>query len=206
MSIMKNNYIVIGDSIVYGIGGYDQNGWASMLKNKLLNQEGTKESTNYVHCVGFPGATSKSILDKIESIVDVYYSEGMNNIFLLSIGINDTQIFNGKNKISIDEYKDNIIKIISVLREKDNCNIMVVGLTGIREKDEPFLWKPNKYYDSKTITNYNDILSEICDSNNIRYVSMMGVLNGNDFIDGLHPNDNGYHKIFSQILLAMEEK
>lgn len=203
---MKNNYIVIGDSIVYGIGGYAQNGWVSMLKNNLLNQEETKNSTNYIHCVGFPGATSKDILNKIDSIIDVYYSEGMNNIFLLSIGINDTQIFNGKNKTSVDEYRDNIIKIINILKKKDNCNTIIVGLTGIGEKNEPFFWKPNKYYDNKTITNYNDVLSGICEDSGIKYIPMMNVLNGNDFIDGLHPNDKGYYKIFSQILLSMEEK
>lgn len=35
---MKNNYIIVGDSVVYGIGGYQKNGWVSMLKNELLNK------------------------------------------------------------------------------------------------------------------------------------------------------------------------
>ena len=113
---MKNNYIIVGDSVVYGIGGYQTNGWVSMLKNELLNKEGTKNSTNYVHCVGFPGVTSKDIAEKIESIVNTYYSRDVNNIFLISIGVNDTQIFNGENKNSIDQYRTNIMKIINVLR------------------------------------------------------------------------------------------
>ncbi len=34
---------------------------------------------------------------------------------------------------------------------------------------------------------------------------MIDVLNNKDFIDGLHPNDNGYSKILERVLLAIEE-
>lgn len=202
---MKNNYIIIGDSIIYGIGGYQQNGWVSMLKNELLNREGTKESTNYVHCVGFPGATSKDILEKIESIVKTYYSSEMNNTFFISIGVNDTQIFKGNSKVSIKEYKNNISKIISTLK-KENCSIIFLGLTGIEEKDKPFLWKPDKYYNYNIIVNYNETLKEICSSNGIKYIPMINVLKEKDFIDGLHPNDSGYNKILEKVLLSIEKK
>lgn len=203
---MKNNYIIIGDSIVYGIGGYHQNGWVNMLKNELLNREGTKESTNYVHCVGFPGATSKDISEKIEFIVNTYHSNDMNNTFLISIGVNDTQIFKKENKVSEEEYKNNITKIINTLKKKDKCNVIFLGLTSIEEKNEPFFWKPDKYYNYNNIVNYNEILKEVCNSNNINYIPMIDVLNDEDFIDGLHPNDNGYNKILEKILVAIDNK
>lgn len=203
---MKNNYIIIGDSIVYGIGGYHQNGWVNMLKNELLNREGTKESTNYVHCVGFPGATSKDISEKIEFIVNTYHSNDMNNTFLISIGVNDTQIFKKENKVSEEEYKNNITKIINTLKKKDNCNVIFLGLTSIEEKNEPFFWKPDKYYNYNNIVNYNKILKEVCNSNNINYIPMIDVLNDEDFIDGLHPNDNGYNRILEKILVAIDNK
>lgn len=201
---MKNNFIVIGDSIVYGIGGYEQNGWVSMLKNKLLNQEGTKESTNYVHCVGFPGATSIDILGKIESIINTYYNKDMNNVFLLSIGVNDTQIFKGKNKNGIDDYEKNITEIINTINKNDNCKIVVLGLTEIREKEEPFFWKTDKYYDNDTIVSYDGILREVCINNKVEYISMMDVLGENDYIDGLHPNDSGYDKIAQKVFLSVK--
>lgn len=201
---MKNNFIIIGDSIVYGIGGYEQNGWVSMLKNKLLNQEGSKESTNYVHCVGFPGATSIDILDKIESIINTYYNKDMNNVFIISIGVNDTQIFKGKNKNSVDIYEKNIIDIINVINKKDNCRIVVLGLTEIREKEEPFFWKTDKYYDNDTIISYDNILRNVCIDNKVEYISMMDVLVENDYIDGLHPNDSGYDKIAQKVFLSLK--
>lgn len=203
--ITKNNYIIVGDSITYGIGGYQQNGWVSILKNKLLNKEGTKESTNYVHCVGFPGATSKEILKKFESIVATYYSSDMNNIIMVSIGVNDTQIFKGTPKTNIDEYKSNIIKIIDFVKKKSNCNIVFVGLTSIKEKSEPFFWKTDKYYDYNIINDYDNILREVCNKNGVKYIPMIDVLTEDDFIDGLHPNDFGYTKIYEKILLSIDE-
>ena len=34
---MKTNYIFIGDSIVYGIGDNENNGWTSMFKKQIIN-------------------------------------------------------------------------------------------------------------------------------------------------------------------------
>lgn len=200
---MKNNYIVIGDSIVYGVGGTKQSGWVSELKKELLNREDTKNSTNFVHCVGFPGATSKDILEKIEAIIDTYYSKENNNVFILSIGVNDTQIFKGKNKNSIEDYKNNIEKIISIINKKENCKLIISGLTEIEVKEKAYFWKPEKYYDNATIINYDKALKDICISNDITYISMIGVLDKTDFIDGLHPNDEGYNKIFKKVLSVL---
>lgn len=115
---MKDNYIVVGDSITYGIGGYQQNGWVSRLKNMIINKECGKSPSIFVHCVGFPGATSKDILEKFNSIVDTYYCSDMNNTFIIAVGINDSQVFNGTEKCSVNEYRQNIIKIINILKKK----------------------------------------------------------------------------------------
>lgn len=195
----KNNYIIIGDSITYGIGDYETNGWASLLKNKLLNDDDTKICNNYVHQIGFPGATSKNILEKMENIIKAFYSDEAKNKIIIAIGVNDTQIYEGKPKISIDEYKNNIKEIISIIN-KYNCEAIFLGLTRIEVVNEPFLWKPNKYYDNQNISIYNTELEIICRDNNIKYISMKDVLNDNDFIDGLHPNHNGHKKIFERIL------
>ena len=63
---MNNNYIIIGDSITYGIGDFESGGWAAMFKNYIVKKDDTKKCSNYVHVAGFPGATSTDILSKIE--------------------------------------------------------------------------------------------------------------------------------------------
>ncbi len=51
---MNTNYIIIGDSITYGIGDFESGGWASMFKNYIVNKHDSKVCNNYVHVVGFP--------------------------------------------------------------------------------------------------------------------------------------------------------
>ena len=66
MKKCKKNYIIIGDSITYGIGDFETNGWAAMYKNYIVNKDDSKICNNYVHIAGFPGATSTDILNKIK--------------------------------------------------------------------------------------------------------------------------------------------
>lgn len=35
---MNNNYIIIGDSITYGIGDLESGGWATMFKNYIVKK------------------------------------------------------------------------------------------------------------------------------------------------------------------------
>ncbi|MCH5166387.1 MAG: SGNH/GDSL hydrolase family protein [Erysipelotrichales bacterium] len=197
---MKNNYIIIGDSLVYGIGGYKQNGWVSMFKNKLLNDNQTKYLNDHVHCIGFPGATSKDIAQKIKSIIETYYFNEVNNIFIISVGVNDTQTSDGKQKNSIDEYQDNIYKIINAIRFKPNSKLIFIGLTKIQEQSGLFMWKDNKFFDNSIIEIYNQRLIDICTSNELEYISMKDLLGKTDYDDGLHPNDGGYKKILERII------
>ena len=204
---MKNNYIIIGDSITYGIGDFESGGWSAMFKKFIVNKDDSKICNNFVHIAGFPGATSKDILNKIDNILNSFIYDGFNNIVILSIGVNDTQLFNGNYKISINNYKSNIKKITKKIMRK-GMQLIILGLTRI-ESDEKFLWKPNKYYDSsiiseydkdlKLIMEYDSELRRLCEENKIKYIPMQDVLQKEDFIDGLHPNQMGHKKIFERI-------
>lgn len=204
---MNNNYIIIGDSITYGIGDFESGGWATMFKNYIVNLDDSKVCNNYVHIAGFPGATSTDIVNKIPSILQSFMHEEFVNTVIVSIGINDTQIINEKLKNSIEQYKSNIEKIVKIVTEK-GCNLVILGLTRI-ESDEKFLWKPDKYYDNgaiseydrdlKLILDYDSKLKKLCEENKIRYIPMQDILEKEDFIDGLHPNRNGHKKIFEYV-------
>ena len=211
---MNNNYIIIGDSITYGIGDFETGGWSAMFKKYIVGKDDSKVCNNYVHIAGFPGATSSDILEKIDGILKAFLHESFSNIVILSIGINDTQEFFGKSKISIEQYKNNIEKIIKYVTD-NNCEIIILGLTKI-ESDEKFLWKSNKYYDNKIISEYDKDLESIlsfdselekfCTNNKIKYIKMQDVLSKEDFIDGLHPNTNGHQKICDYIIKKLESR
>lgn len=205
---METNYIIIGDSITYGIGDFESGGWATMFKDYIVNQDDSKICKNYVHIAGFPGATSSDILIKINSILQSFMHKEFTNTVILSIGVNDTQVFNVEPKNNIEQYKSNIEKIVKTVTD-NGCNLIILGLTRI-ESDEKFLWKPNKYYDNdiiseydrdlKLILDYDAELKELCKNNKIKYIPMKDVLEKDDFIDGLHPNHNGHKKIFEYII------
>ena len=180
---MGTNYIVIGDSITYGIGDFESGGWATMFKKYIINKDDSKVCNNYVHVAAFPGATSTDILNKIESILKSFNHKEFTNTIILSIGINDTQEFNGNYKNSIEQYRTNIEQIAKCVMDK-GFNMIILGLTRI-ESDEKFLWKPNKYYNNDIISEYDKDLSlilgydgelkEFCKNNRIKYIPMQEV-------------------------------
>ena len=194
---MNNNYIVIGDSITYGIGDFENGGWASLLKKYYVNKDDSKVCKNYVHVAGFPGATSTNILNKIEYIFNSFKDEEFKNTVILSIGVNDTQECNGNNKTSIKDYQNNIQKIIDYL-VKQGARLIIVGIARI-EHDDKFYWKPNKYYSNQEIKEYDNVLRILSRNNHVEYIPMDDVLDKDNFIDGLHPNQKGHKKMFERV-------
>lgn len=194
---MENNYIVIGDSITYGIGDFKSGGWSAMFKNYIVNKDDSKVCNNYVHVAAFPGATSTDILTKIEYIFNSFRHDEFKNIVILSLGVNDTQEFYGNNKNSLEQYIKNIKQITEYIRTQKS-DLIIMGLTRI-ESNEKFFWKPNKYYNNKEISKYDSQLEVFCKDNKITYIPMLDVLK-DDFIDGIHPNQRGHKKIFERIV------
>lgn len=203
---MNNNYIIIGDSIAYGIGDFENGGWATMFKILIINKDDSKICNNFVQIAGFPGATSQDILNKIDSILNSFKYDEFNNRVILSIGVNDTKFFNDDFKVIRDNYKLNMRKIIKKITDK-GFELIVLGLTRI-EIDE-LDSKPFKFYNNRNIKEYDNdlriilendrILKELCSENKIKYIPMQDVLQKEDFIDGLHPNTNGHKKIYEKI-------
>ena len=200
-----NNYIIIGDSITYGIGDFETGGWASMFKKYIVSKDDSKTCTNFVHIAGFPGATSKDILAKLDSIIGAFEDDEFKNTIILSIGINDTKYFNGDFKVSRDDYKENIKKIIDKITSR-GFELVILGLTRI-ERDE-LEFKGKFYYNSnieeyeqdlKVILNNDEALKDLCSEEKIKYISLKDTLQKENYIDGLHPTTNGHRKIYEAV-------
>lgn len=196
---MKMNYLIIGDSIAYGVGATDNGGFSNLLKSNFLKSESSKKTENYVYCIGFPGATSKDILDKMPTILNLYYSLNTKNVLIVLVGINDTQFFKEKVKVRLAEFKNNITKMIDIVKQKDNCKMVFLGLTGLMDKSQLLLWKTDKFYNYEEIDKYDNTLKNICDDEKVDYITLKNILTEDDYIDGLHPNDRGYLKIFDEV-------
>ena len=204
---MNENYILIGDSITYGIGDNNNLGWANLFKKDTFNFNETSSYYRNVHILGIPGATTNDIKERINSIIYALSVNIYKNIIVLAIGVNDTQLYSGDFNYVFDNFKENIIYIIKTIKEKD-CDVIVLGITRITLNENPE--KNNYFYYNKTnileyekdlkiIETNDNNLKNICDENNIKYISLTDVLNKNDYIDGLHPNEVGHKKIFNKL-------
>ncbi len=203
---MKNIYIFVGDSIVYGIGDFEQNGWTSMFKNKIINLDSDSlHCSNYVHIAAYPGATSSDIVQRIPHILAAFTSPSTNNEVILSVGVNDTQTIDNKQKVDIETFKRNIIEIIENTRKIANCNITICGLTRIGSEQQ-FEFKPGKSLSNDTINQYDLELEKICRENKVSYVKMSDALEYSDYVDKLHPTNHGHKKIFGRVLSKIKER
>jgi lysophospholipase L1-like esterase len=158
-----------------------------------------------VYNLGIPiDETTEDILSRIEVELKArttpeFKSE---NIVFFAIGINDSQFVYSKDKhrVSIDKFKDNIQKLIS-LAQKFSSKIIFVGLTPVDEtKTTPIPWNADVSYKNEYIQKYNETIKTICGKNKIYFIEIFEKLKELSYQelldDGLHPNSSGHQKIF----------
>ena len=195
------NYIIIGDSITYGIGDFETGGYASMFKKYIVEKDDSLVCSNFVHIAGFPGATSRDILSRIDSILDGLKDEMFDNVVILSIGVNDVTYFDGDFKKSKEIYRNNMTNIIRKITDR-GYELILLGLTRIELDDSGYYNNSNiEDYetDLKIILDNDDVLKELSKDNGIKYIEMKDILSKDDYIDGLHPNTKGHRKMFERI-------
>lgn len=184
---MNKNYIIIGDSIAYGIGDYETLGWATMFKKNIMSKDNTYVCNNFAHIVGYPGATSFEVLERIDAVYAALMYNGFENNVILAIGINDVFEYAESGRNTIDEYISNI-KNISNFIKKQGAKLIIVGLTLTDDNDI-----------NQLILDYDNSLREFCESKEINYIPMLDLFTEDDLIDGLHPNKEGYKNMFDRI-------
>lgn len=188
--------IAFGDSITFapGYGG----GWLGRIKAKH------ESSGYYVYNLGIDGDDTNDILNRLESEFRERVDEGENYLLLIAIGINDSRV-DETNTITtpLDKFKKNIQKIIDV-SNKLSKNLVFVGLTPVDDKlSSPF-------YVNERVKEYDDALKQICNENKTFFIDIFSKLSELEFSklleDGLHPNSDGYDKMFEIISGFLKDK
>ena len=83
--------------------------------------------------------------------------------------------------------------------------IVFVGLTNVDESmTMPVAWAKDKFYDNESIVKYNESIKTLCDSNQIAFIDMQGLLMAEDLADGLHPNTAGHQKMFERVKASLQ--
>ncbi len=174
---MDKTYCIFGDSVTQA--AYVKVGWVQLFQQYLENKY--KDDFVNVFELGIGGNTTDDILKRLQ-----YEASSRNpNFILFAVGINDTKFG------STEQFKSNLIKLIEQAKTFTQ-EITFIGLVlGDYKGDEPFT--------TEKATDYNRIIKEVSDSNNCKFVQLQEMLKPSDFMDDLHPNEQGHQKMFEVI-------
>lgn len=196
-------HILFGDSIGFGVGDFENGGWATQLR--LFIDKNKKSKDNNLINLSISGDTSRGLLNRMEREARLRIRDKSSSEFrfLIAIGTNDSQINKGDldNDIFIEEFEENILKLIDIASDLSR-EVVLIGLVPVYEKlTTPF--KENKFYLIDRIEKYNQVLANVASKKNLMFIDMFSDWKQKDlqslFDDGLHPNSQGHQIMFEKI-------
>lgn len=171
---------VWGDSITYGACDSEALGWVGRLRKSFIKNDDTS-----VHNFGVCGDTTEGLLKRFQVEADAIKPDSI----IFAIGINDSS----ENGIPLEKYEQNIRALVKLAR-KYTDKIYIIGSTKV---DETIVGGNGWCFVNETIKAYNKFLKEFSESEGLTYVDVFDTLNiSADLADGLHPNAQGYEKLF----------
>ncbi|MFT4311199.1 MAG: SGNH/GDSL hydrolase family protein [Candidatus Woesearchaeota archaeon] len=191
---------VWGDSIAWGHSDNEREGWVNRLRHYFYNAPNKKFR---VYNLGVSGAITSDLLERFEVECKARKPE----IIIFAIGINDSRYIKtkGSEEISLEEFEENIEKIIKEAK-KYTQKIIFVGLTKfVESKAAPIAWDEVKYYYNKNVKLYDEKLKETALNNNLHYIYMFDLIEDKELEDGLHPNSKGHQKMFEKVKNFLEQ-
>lgn len=204
------NILVFGDSISYGF--YDEKGgWVDRLKITLLELS-RKEKLPHdlkVYNLGISGDTTDDLLEHFECEVKPRDWESQETIIIFAFGVNDSIIIDGNQKVPQKRFSDNVSTLIKTAR-KYSDKILFVGPIPVGEaKVSPMPWSTIEYCKNEKISEYNNILKNLCKDNKLTFLDMFGRWKKLDYEslldDGLHPNTKGHERIYEIVKKYLKE-
>ncbi len=187
---------VWGDSITYGSCDEEALGWVGRLRRTRsaeLDHEATYER-------GVCGDTSAGLLARFEEEFDslIY---GL-DIVVFAIGLNDSarKGVEGEYIVPLEEFTKNMEQVIAQAKVKAS-KVYVIGTTNVDESRTAPLpgSSSGKVFLNENAKKYNQALREASKSLAVPFIEVFGILKNTDLADGLHPNGQGYEKLFSVI-------
>lgn len=174
---MDKTFCIFGDSVTQA--AYVKVGWVDLLR-QYLEEKYCNDFVN-VFNLGIGGNTTGDILKRFSSEAQSRYPTSI----IFAIGINDTKLNNPK------EFRANLEKLIE-LAKKFTSEITFVGLV-LGD------WKGEELFSQEKTKNYNNILKEVAETRECKFIQLENILDSKDFMDGFHPNEQGHRKMFEVV-------
>jgi lysophospholipase L1-like esterase len=195
--------LCFGDSITFGRGDGENDGWVGRLKKYFQKQD----FYNCVFNLGFPGSTSTDLLKRfpVEAAARVkYLREKDEFIIIISIGTNDIGGDNSVEGVQTTprRFRKNILKLIKEAKRHTN-KIVFISTSPINETNSlPVSGRYGRYYNNEKQQRYNNITKECCLNHDVLFFDIFSELfkvKYQDWIDDVHPNPNGYDFMYEKI-------
>ena len=203
-----NAILCFGASITFGRGEQPCLGWVGRLKNYFE----AKDYYNAVYNLGISGNTSVDLLNRFEIECKARTKKKRPEdkfVILIGIGTNDSRFVDTPNnpQTTPDDFKTNISKLLEIAK-KYSSEIVFVGLTPVDEsKTNPY---ETTFFFNERVEQYNNIIKDSCNKENVLFVNLFEAwkeLNYTKLLgDGLHPNSEGYDKMYESIKEFLIEK
>lgn len=187
---------VWGDSTTFGSCDSEALGWVGRLQKTL-----SFDDYDHIYNFGICGQTSADLLLRFtieaQAIRPAYV--------VFAIGINDSKYL-GESDVSnvpLQDYQRNLEELI---RQAKNFTekITLISVTKVDDK-----WRSvsvNRFH-NEVIQQYNSAMYEIAERHKLNFINVFDVLDTtSDLADGLHPNAQGYQKLFECIKNAQPFK
>jgi lysophospholipase L1-like esterase len=202
--------LCFGDSITFGKGEQPCVGWVGRLKDYFE----PKGDHNGVYNLGISGNTSTDLLKRFDvecqSRIKLKRSRDK-YIILIAIGTNDCK-FDGKPsdnnpRTTSDQFGKNIKELITKAKAYQ-AELIFMGLPPVdQSRTLPF---EETWFDPERVKLFDSTVKELCEKNNVLFLDIFGKLNDEKWpqmlLDGLHPNSQGYEKIYELIKEFLIEK
>ncbi|MFE4239222.1 DUF459 domain-containing protein [Peribacillus butanolivorans] len=205
----EQDVMAFGDSLTYGKGDKDGEGYVEGLEDELNNPDSEKKVRFWNY--GIKGQETDGVIDQLEDN-QINTKLDKADTFIVYIGTNDLINSNGGNlkKISDQkindgkrEYIDHLNKILSTLLMKNKkADILVVGLYNPKKDDQRL---------EKHVHDYNQSVNEVVEEDKRMIFIPTNDLFENKkkkeyFSDKIHPNEKGYQLITNRILESYDFK
>lgn len=202
--------ICIGDSITYGRGEIPSKGWVGRLKEEFEDEMIHKG----VYNLGIPGETTHSLKKRIKQEIEPRVwrrKESDYYVAIIQIGGNDAKeiISPGNTTTKYQKFEENLQKCIDGIKDTVD-SIILLGLGNIDEtRTSPF--EHNVFFSNQTLKQYNEIIKTVAYNNNVDFCDLQYFCVEKNqqkelLADGIHPNSQGYDKLYSLIKQCLIEK
>lgn len=183
------NIGVWGDSITHGSCDEEALGWVGRIRKALPTDD-----YNHIYNFGICGDTSDDLIARLDVELAAIHPEKV----IFSIGINDSKFPEGSDThlVSLEKYEQNLSELI----EKTKTYTKAITIVGATRVDDEWRSARGSRFMNEEIAKFNEVMKTVAVDNNLDYIDVFETLDPTiDLADGLHPNAQGYQKMFEVI-------